>query len=146
MSQTSIFLPLFTMIALTFLVWVRLYVDRISELRSRQIAVQEISTSRQMAERLNNTNAADHFKNLFEMPVLVYVFCLTIFVTQLVTLVFAGCAWLYVLLRVAHSVIHCTYNNVLHRFTVVEYPNDDLKATQATDGAWILTHKDGSPY
>ncbi len=28
----------------------------------------------------------------------------------------------------------------------VEYPNDDLKATQATDGAWILTHKDGSPY
>jgi uncharacterized cupin superfamily protein len=28
----------------------------------------------------------------------------------------------------------------------VEYPNDDLKATQATDGVWILTHKDGSSY
>ncbi|MGB8702616.1 MAG: cupin domain-containing protein [Thermosynechococcaceae cyanobacterium] len=28
----------------------------------------------------------------------------------------------------------------------VNYPNDDLKATQATDGTWILTHKDGSPY
>jgi uncharacterized cupin superfamily protein len=28
----------------------------------------------------------------------------------------------------------------------VEYPNDDLKATQATDDTWILTHKDGSPY
>jgi uncharacterized cupin superfamily protein len=28
----------------------------------------------------------------------------------------------------------------------VEYPNDDLKATQVTNGAWILTHKDGSPY
>ncbi len=28
----------------------------------------------------------------------------------------------------------------------VEYPNDDLKAFQANDGAWILTHKDGSPY
>jgi uncharacterized cupin superfamily protein len=28
----------------------------------------------------------------------------------------------------------------------VEYPNDDLKAIQATDGAWILTHKDGRPY
>jgi uncharacterized cupin superfamily protein len=28
----------------------------------------------------------------------------------------------------------------------VEYPNDDLHATQATDGAWILTHKDGRPY
>jgi uncharacterized cupin superfamily protein len=28
----------------------------------------------------------------------------------------------------------------------VEYPNDDLKAVQANDGAWILTHKDRSPY
>ena len=28
----------------------------------------------------------------------------------------------------------------------VEYPNDDLKATQAANGAWILTHKDGTPY
>lgn len=28
----------------------------------------------------------------------------------------------------------------------VEYPNDDLKATQLTNGVWKLTHKDGSPY
>jgi uncharacterized cupin superfamily protein len=28
----------------------------------------------------------------------------------------------------------------------VEYPNDDLKATQQADGSWKLTHKDGSPY
>lgn len=118
MPQTSILLPLFAMTTLTFMVWVRLYIDRISELRSRQIEVQEISTSRQMAERLNKTNAADNFKNLFEMPVLFYTFCLTIFVTQSVTAVFVGGSWLYVLLRVAHSAIHCTYNNVLHRFTV----------------------------
>lgn len=28
----------------------------------------------------------------------------------------------------------------------VEYPNDDLKATQLSNGIWSLTHKDGSPY
>lgn len=28
----------------------------------------------------------------------------------------------------------------------VEYPNDDLKATQSTNGEWILTHKDGRSY
>ncbi len=28
----------------------------------------------------------------------------------------------------------------------VEYPNDDLEATLSIDGAWILTHKDGTPY
>lgn len=29
---------------------------------------------------------------------------------------------------------------------VVEYPQDDLKATQLANGAWSLAHKDGSPY
>jgi uncharacterized cupin superfamily protein len=29
---------------------------------------------------------------------------------------------------------------------VVDYPQDDLKATQLPNGAWSLTHKDGSPY
>jgi len=28
----------------------------------------------------------------------------------------------------------------------VEYPNDDLKASQLADGVWVLTHKDGRPY
>lgn len=28
----------------------------------------------------------------------------------------------------------------------VEYPNDDLKATQLANGAWAFTHKDGRPY
>lgn len=28
----------------------------------------------------------------------------------------------------------------------VEYPKDDLKAAQLTNGAWRLTHKDGRPY
>lgn len=28
----------------------------------------------------------------------------------------------------------------------VEYPHDDLKATQLANGVWSLTHKDGHPY
>jgi uncharacterized cupin superfamily protein len=28
----------------------------------------------------------------------------------------------------------------------VDYPNDDLQATQLTDGTWKIAHKDGSPY
>jgi uncharacterized cupin superfamily protein len=27
-----------------------------------------------------------------------------------------------------------------------EYPKDDLRASLSTDGTWIFTHKDGSPY
>ena len=28
----------------------------------------------------------------------------------------------------------------------VEYPDDDLKATQLEDGTWLMTHKDGTSY
>jgi uncharacterized cupin superfamily protein len=28
----------------------------------------------------------------------------------------------------------------------VEYPNDDLKATQLANGQWAIAHKDGRPY
>ena len=28
----------------------------------------------------------------------------------------------------------------------VDYPSDDLKAAQQTDGAWLFTHKDGRSY
>jgi uncharacterized cupin superfamily protein len=28
----------------------------------------------------------------------------------------------------------------------VEYPDDDLKATQLVNGIWMLTHKDDRPY
>jgi uncharacterized cupin superfamily protein len=28
----------------------------------------------------------------------------------------------------------------------VDYPNDDLQATQLTDGTWKIAHKDGSTY
>lgn len=28
----------------------------------------------------------------------------------------------------------------------VQYPDDDLALVQGADGAWVATHKDGTPY
>jgi uncharacterized cupin superfamily protein len=54
---------------------------------------------------------------------------------------------------IAHQLVNrsqgtVTYLEIGDRTTgdEVEYPNDDLKVTQANDGEWILTHKDGRPY
>ena len=53
--------------------------------------------------------------NLLEIPVLFYVLCLSLFITGNVDGVFMTMAWIYVGARVGHSVIHLTYNNVMHR-------------------------------
>lgn len=118
MSQTGILYPLIVMIGITAAVWLRLYFERVGEMRVRRIRPQAISTSRQAADILQNINAADNFRNLFEVPVLFYVLCILAFASQSVTPLLTGGAWAFVALRALHSLIHCTYNRVMHRFTV----------------------------
>ncbi len=111
-------LPVVGMIAITAVVWGRLYIQRIGEMRRRRIPPGDLATSRQAAGVLQDVTAADNFRNLFEVPVLFYAFCLALYATQRQgALVLGGC-WLFVALRAVHSAIHCTYNNVMHRFIV----------------------------
>jgi len=62
--------------------------------------------------------AGRNFVNLFEMPVLFYVLCLALYMTHNVSETLLILAWIYVALRVLHSLIHVTYNKVMHRFFV----------------------------
>ena len=116
MSQSQIFLPCVALVILTAIVWIRLYVERIGEMRARRIDPQAIATSREAAQTLQHVSAADNFRNLFEVPVLFYVLCIALAVSQLVTPLYLWGAWIYVALRTAHSLIHLTYNRVMHRF------------------------------
>jgi hypothetical protein len=78
--------------------------------------------------RLPNRN----FVNLLEAPVLFYVICLMFFVAHRVTPTTVALAWSYVALRVAHSVVHLTYNDVFHRFLAYLASNVALIALWAT--------------
>lgn len=57
-------------------------------------------------------------QNLFEAPPLFYVALLMIYVAGSVDVVILAAAWIYVALRVVHSLIHLSYNRVTHRFPV----------------------------
>ena len=61
--------------------------------------------------RLPNRN----YMNLLESPNLFYVACIVFYVTDLVDVQAVAMAWVYVALRIAHSVVHLTYNKVMHR-------------------------------
>lgn len=58
------------------------------------------------------------YMNLLELPVLFYTACLVQLATSHVDLTNIKLAWAFVAARVAHSLIHLTYNNVLHRLFV----------------------------
>jgi hypothetical protein len=112
----AIFLPAFAMAALTFIVWLRMYTTRIAQMKRERIHPQSIATSAQAAARLTDSRAADNFRNLFELPVLFYLALVVAAVSGLATDATLALAWLFVLLRVVHSAIQCSYNKVMHRF------------------------------
>lgn len=117
MSSSSIFLPVLAMVALTFVVWLRMFATRVAQMKRDRIHPQSVALSSQMAAKVTDSRTSDNFRNLFELPVLFYlamVFAAMSGFTDGVTL---GLAWAFVVLRIAHSIIHCTYNRVMHRFT-----------------------------
>lgn len=116
MTDTRIFLPALAMVALTFVVWLRMYFARVGEMRRERIHPQAVATSPQMSALLKDTRAADNFRNLFELPVLFYLALAAAAFTGQVTTLVLILAWFFVGFRVAHSAIHCSYNKVMHRF------------------------------
>ena len=64
-----------------------------------------------------------NYMNLLEMPMLFYVICLMLYVSHRVQPGFMWLAWTYVGLRVLHSLIHLTYNNVRHRLVLFALSN-----------------------
>src|SRR5690554_5058754 len=106
------------MVALTFAVGLRMFRIRVGEMVTRRIHPQALALSGQRAERLEDSRAADNFTHLFEVPVLFYLLCAVAIGTGHVPAWLPALAWLFVLTRVVHSVIQCSYNRVMHRFAV----------------------------
>lgn len=104
------------LVFLTFAVGVRLLYVRTMEMREKRVHPQAASTSIQMAAKLQNVQAAENFRNLFETPVLFYSLAAVAIASGYTPAWLAIGAWLYVGLRAAHSFIQCTYNRVMHRF------------------------------
>ena len=117
MFYKALLYPVLVQVALTFFVMMRMYLQRVAEFQRKNIHPQKAATRVKSRELLTDSAAsADNFSNLFEMPVLFFVAMLLAITLLLQDPVLATMAWLYVGLRIAHSMVHITYNTVMHRF------------------------------
>ena len=106
------------MMLLVAIVGLRLLLVRVAEMRTKRLPLQSVSNSLQTLARFERVQASDNFRNLFELPVLFYVLVTVALATARTPGWLVAGAWCFVLLRYTHSAIHCSYNRVLHRFTV----------------------------
>lgn len=69
-----------------------------------------------------------NYMNLLEVPMLFYVVGILYFVTSQVDMAVLVLAWLYVALRILHSTVHLTYNDIMQRLTLFASSNFVLSA------------------
>jgi hypothetical protein len=118
MAQQAIFGPFFATMSLTLVVWVYMYVRRISFINSNKLRPDDLAVPGALA-RLSPpavSNPSDNLKNLFELPVLFYALTIYLFVTNQVDAAYVLAGWIFVGFRALHSAVHCTFNRVMLRF------------------------------
>jgi hypothetical protein len=123
MDQERIFFPVVALATITFAVLLLIPYRRFKAGRSGRVTSDDFkfgeSTNVPPDVSIPNRN----LMNLLELPILFYVASITLYVTKSVKSTLLLLAWVYVALRAAHSLVHVTYNKVVHRLTLYAASN-----------------------
>ncbi|TAL03015.1 MAG: hypothetical protein EPO08_05320 [Rhodospirillaceae bacterium] len=114
-NQLSIFLPVFVIVALTAIAFLRMAVARARATKERTDSATYYRAYQGPPEADYAIIAVRHYGNLFEAPVLFYAASIIAFAVGGVTSWLLVWAWGYVAARLVQSTIHLTFNNPLYR-------------------------------
>jgi len=118
MESTAILIPMFTLMAFTIVMILTLGVFRNVAVLSGRVRIKVFKSFSEPGETEGLLAIRRNVANLFELPVIFYALCLTVFVAGIADQTVVVLAWAFTGSRLVHSAIHITYNNVLHRFLV----------------------------
>lgn len=111
--------PVLALVAWTFVMWLWLYATRVPAMRRANVDLEELRrTGAALTLPAEVSRVADNYNHLHEQPTIFYALALAAHLAGTADAVSVGIAWLYVLLRVVHSLIQATVNIIPLRFTV----------------------------
>ena len=118
MHQISILLPVLTLAFWTFIIFAIMAPARFYFLRMKH--PQTAAHTKNLKGLLPpwTERVADNYNHLFEQPVVFYAITLSIAVINNIEPLMIQLAWVYVVLRVLHSIVQITFNFVPLRFTL----------------------------
>lgn len=112
--------PVLTLIIWTLVMLLVMYKRRIPAMQAISKRTQDFIDNPKLGEQIPAKArwAADNFNHLHENPTIFYALMLTIFLMDKVTPLALYCAWGYVIIRITHSIVQITSNNVMVRFSL----------------------------
>ena len=134
----AILFPVFALACWTIVVLLMVPFIRVRAGRRREIVVDDFKYGESKAVPPYVSIPNRNYMNLLELPVLFYVVCLVFYVTAGVSSLAVTLAWAYVALRVLHSVVHLSYNRVVHRLTVFALSNFVLVTLWIVAGRHVI--------
>ena len=109
---------MFAQVALTFAVLIIMGAARRHSIRARRQRLGDLGPATDTDWEPPAVQAANNFKNQFEMPVLFYAVTAFALMTRQVDPLLFGLACLFVLTRIVHTVIHVGANQIKARAIV----------------------------
>ena len=118
--NSPILAPVVALVLWSFVMWAWLYATRIPALIKNAIVYDPYRPNEAFHAQLPAQVRwkADNYNNLMEQPTLFYAVALTLALLDAGSGLNVLLAWLYVALRIAHSLIHAIINVVVLRFAV----------------------------
>ncbi len=109
----SLVYPVLAQVLLTFIVYIRLGQVRYRALRRRAVGPDAVLSDQAWPDYARKVS--NNLRNQFESPVLFYVLCGVATFVAATHVLMAALAWVYVIVRFVHFVIHTTTNHYPHR-------------------------------
>jgi hypothetical protein len=111
--------PVLALISWTFVVWTWMYLTRLPAMQRARIDARKIKRREDLAALpVSVQQIADNYNHLHEQPTVFYALAFYSHLLGTADSLNIALAWLYVGLRIVHSLIQCTVNFVPARFTV----------------------------
>ena len=109
-GSTAIFWPMIAQTLLIFIVYMVVSNRRVGAVRRGDAKAKDFLVP--SVEPPASATAIRNLANQFELPVLFYVVCLSLYVTNGANYIAVALAWLFVLARAVHAFIHLTNNDL----------------------------------
>jgi hypothetical protein len=139
----DILFPLFALAAWTFLVLLKIPFVRIRSVRRREIGPKDFKYGESPSVPPDVSIPNRNYMNLLELPLLFYVVCVVLYVTAGASRLAVYVAWAYVVMSVVHSLIHLSYNHVLHRLAAFTLSNAALVSLWVIAGLHVASSSSG---
>jgi hypothetical protein len=139
MRNLAILYPLYALAGWTLVVLLLIPFARVRSVRRREIGPNDFKYGESPAVPPAVSIPNRNYMNLLELPMLFYVVCLLLYVTAGASLLAVYVAWAYVVLRAVHSIIHLSYNRVLHRLAAFTLSNAALVSLWVIAGEHVAS-------